>query len=468
MMSIQERNEKMGDELKRKNLDRFLYSPPGGESLADVCFRAEFFLDRLHRECENKRVVCVVHGEVMWAMRFRLERMTLLKFHDLISSKRFSDQIHHGQILWYSRKNPMTGELSPRFEWMKSVCPWDVNRSQNEWKHIERIEYDNNMLMATASQVPRMIQSSSSPSASPYAMGDQLPTPANLDLHLENAQKRRIKDDIDRQKKEEQARQLYVDPSLAKNAGLNLNRIILVDKKTRYEVERDHYNCEGEQLRQQLVLRGIVYDRLKTSHEAHKMATENILKSLDDKGSRVDMLKVNETDKIFELEKKREQLASRQSKRKERQEGGSLRDDEGNEMHEVSDDLLQALSLEDEQLDKDQAFFDGIYPDIVMSAGGDGTFLSAAQAIQTSALPLLGINTDPTKSQGSLCCCSLDLIDDERSASQVSSTPFSPIVERLLDGRFHYFPHTRLQIQMVDSEGEHSSSCCFNISSVCL
>jgi NAD+ kinase len=33
--------------------------------------------------------------------------------------------------------------------------------------------------------------------------------------------------------------------------------------------------------------------------------------------------------------------------------------------------------------------------DLVISAGGDGTFLAAAKRIRDSSIPLIGINTDP-------------------------------------------------------------------------
>ena len=51
LMSWSERNDKMADELKRKDLDRYLYAPPGGESMADVALRVDRVLQQLHREC---------------------------------------------------------------------------------------------------------------------------------------------------------------------------------------------------------------------------------------------------------------------------------------------------------------------------------------------------------------------------------------------------------------------------------
>jgi hypothetical protein len=51
----------------------------------------------------------------MWAMRTRLERMSLMRYRDLIESKRFTDHIHNGHILVYTRINPETGEIAPNF-----------------------------------------------------------------------------------------------------------------------------------------------------------------------------------------------------------------------------------------------------------------------------------------------------------------------------------------------------------------
>lgn len=49
LMSWAERQEKMAHELKRRDLDRFLYAPPGGESMADVALRLDRFIHLLHR-----------------------------------------------------------------------------------------------------------------------------------------------------------------------------------------------------------------------------------------------------------------------------------------------------------------------------------------------------------------------------------------------------------------------------------
>ena len=78
-------------------------SPPGGESMADMCMRIDRVLNTLHRECENKRVIIVCHGEVMWAFRMRLERMPQEEWVRLEASTDNADKVFNGQVIHYSR-----------------------------------------------------------------------------------------------------------------------------------------------------------------------------------------------------------------------------------------------------------------------------------------------------------------------------------------------------------------------------
>ena len=43
------------------------------------------------------------------------------------------------------------------------------------------------------------------------------------------------------------------------------------------------------------------------------------------------------------------------------------------------------------------------WADLIVSAGGDGTFLLGASKIRNKDKPIIGINTDPTRSEGHLC-----------------------------------------------------------------
>ncbi len=145
------------DELIRRTIDPFYWTPPGGECLAQVCLRTDRVLDTLHRECEGSRVILVLHGETMLAIRVRLERMSQYRFRMLDDSKHPHHRIHNGQVIHYTRVNPETGEVSPYLEWVRSVCPTDLALSSNVWERIQRPSYTNEQLIENAERIPRLI-----------------------------------------------------------------------------------------------------------------------------------------------------------------------------------------------------------------------------------------------------------------------------------------------------------------------
>ena len=77
--------------------------------------------------------------------------------------------------------------------------------------------------------------------------------------------------------------------------------------------------------------------------------------------------------------------------------------------------------------------------DAVFAAGGDGTFLKAASEIYTSAVPLIGINTDPESSRGALC-------------SVQSADEFGNCLDRLLSGDFVYERRSRIRVSLSEMD----------------
>lgn len=141
----------LAENLGLRERDGLWWSPRDGESLASVLNRSHAFFDSLHREQSDGSVIIVCHGEVIWAMRLLLERTTPERFYQLFSSGLNIDHIHHGQVLHFTRVNPeSTMEIHPRLDWMRSVCPWDTNRSSNEWQPIERPNFSNEQLLEMA------------------------------------------------------------------------------------------------------------------------------------------------------------------------------------------------------------------------------------------------------------------------------------------------------------------------------
>ncbi len=151
------RREKFAQSLRRRQQDSFYWTPPNGESLAQLCLRIDRVIDTLHRECSDKRVLVVCHGEVMWGFRVRLERMSQTKFRELDLSTDPRDRIHNCQVLHYTRCNPDSGELLPYLSWVRSVNPFDPTLSSNEWRAIQRQRYTNSDLLNRVAIVPQII-----------------------------------------------------------------------------------------------------------------------------------------------------------------------------------------------------------------------------------------------------------------------------------------------------------------------
>ncbi len=153
----QERLDKFREEIERRQVQPFYWRPPYGESMADLTDRIDMVLGTLSRECSDKRVIIVCHGEVMWGFRVLLERMGQERYMELDASKHPFDKIHNCQILHYTRRDPETGLITPYYNWMCSICPWNTALSSNEWQPIERKRYSNEELRRTVERFPQLV-----------------------------------------------------------------------------------------------------------------------------------------------------------------------------------------------------------------------------------------------------------------------------------------------------------------------
>lgn len=154
-LSEEEKLIQFPEDSRLKKLDPLFWHPPRGTSIADLCLRIDRFLDTLHRECSEKKVIAVCHGEVMWAFRIRLERLTHQDYLSIKSQKHPYDKINNCQVLHYSRRHPVTGVISLTNKWVRSTCPWNISLSRNEWQPVTRRAYSNQELLEITSQYPR-------------------------------------------------------------------------------------------------------------------------------------------------------------------------------------------------------------------------------------------------------------------------------------------------------------------------
>lgn len=106
----------------RQRNDPLYWVPPGGESIAQVAEnRVRNFLDTLHRELDGRRVIAVTHGEFIWAVRLVLERFDDDEYARLVEDD--DERLDHGEILHYTRRDPQTGAISERLEWLRRSRP---------------------------------------------------------------------------------------------------------------------------------------------------------------------------------------------------------------------------------------------------------------------------------------------------------------------------------------------------------
>uniref|UniRef100_A0A0B7A8W9 Uncharacterized protein n=1 Tax=Arion vulgaris TaxID=1028688 RepID=A0A0B7A8W9_9EUPU len=78
------------------------------------------------------------------------------------------------------------------------------------------------------------------------------------------------------------------------------------------------------------------------------------------------------------------------------------------------------------------------WADVIFTAGGDGTYLLAANRCINTRKPLIGINTDPDRSEGHLCLPKKDY----------AATKFDSALKRLLAGEFGWKWRQRIQVTM--------------------
>ncbi|KAM4808205.1 NAD kinase 2, mitochondrial isoform 2-T2 [Rhinophrynus dorsalis] len=129
--------------------------------------------------------------------------------------------------------------------------------------------------------------------------------------------------------------------------GFRPSKVAVVTKTTRYEFEQQRYRYAGlseEELKELLALKGSSYNGLLQRHTIHSQNVEHIMESLRKEGIEVQLVKRRDYD----------------------------------------EETVR-------------------WADAIISAGGDGTMLLAASKVQDRFKPVIGVNTDPERSEGHLC-----------------------------------------------------------------
>ncbi|XP_068191194.1 NAD kinase 2, mitochondrial isoform X2 [Antennarius striatus] len=130
-------------------------------------------------------------------------------------------------------------------------------------------------------------------------------------------------------------------------AGFRPGKVAVVTKTTRYEFEQQRYRYAAlseDDFKQLLALKGSSYSGLLERHNIHTNNVEHIVRSLQNEGIEVRVVKRGEYD----------------------------------------EEVVR-------------------WADTIISAGGDGTMLLVASKVLSKDKPVVGVNTDPERSEGHLC-----------------------------------------------------------------
>ena len=123
-------------------------------------------------------------------------------------------------------------------------------------------------------------------------------------------------------------------------------KAVILTKVSRYEFEKlRHDSLTEKQLEQELTARGSNYAAIRHHHNIHKSLEVSVVEALERAGLETRVVKRNQ---------------------------------------EYTDELVR-------------------WADVIVTTGGDGTFLMGASKIFDRNKPVIGINTDPTRSEGHLC-----------------------------------------------------------------
>eukprot|EP00357_Protocruzia_adherens_P023229 CAMPEP_0115014484 /NCGR_PEP_ID=MMETSP0216-20121206/26110_1 /TAXON_ID=223996 /ORGANISM="Protocruzia adherens, Strain Boccale" /LENGTH=374 /DNA_ID=CAMNT_0002384241 /DNA_START=232 /DNA_END=1356 /DNA_ORIENTATION=- len=83
--------------------------------------------------------------------------------------------------------------------------------------------------------------------------------------------------------------------------------------------------------------------------------------------------------------------------------------------------------------------------DLIISLGGDGTYLKTVSYFKQPGVPVLGINTDITGSEGYLCSDHIDYNDEN------GYKKFKKLFDRLLAGDYEMYERRRISMEVYDN-----------------
>jgi broad specificity phosphatase PhoE len=146
--------------LAEAKRDRYYWTPPNGESIAQLALRTERVLYWIrHHIPPDGSALIVTHKDVMESIRIAIEKISPLDYEEMIEHPTDDFRLEHGSVLQYTRRNPNTGEMVPTYRWVSVVTPWNrKNLEKVNWHGLYTRHNGSQELLAEVSNVPHLFE----------------------------------------------------------------------------------------------------------------------------------------------------------------------------------------------------------------------------------------------------------------------------------------------------------------------
>lgn len=152
-----EREELFSASLAKRALQEFYWRPPNGETRPEAGLRWDRIMSSLSQRHSDHRVVLVAHETLIEAGLVRRLHWTVEQFCQWKEADNPATKIHNCQVIHFSRRDPGSGRIHDGVRWWRSICPWDLNRTNGYWQVIEKQLFSNEQLLSHANQYKRHI-----------------------------------------------------------------------------------------------------------------------------------------------------------------------------------------------------------------------------------------------------------------------------------------------------------------------
>lgn len=152
-----ERVERFGANYASDILHSFYKRPPNGESRLDLGLRWDRIMLSLSQRHEHDRVIIVAHETIIECGLIRRLHWTVDEFFQWKEQNDPATKIHNCQIIHFTRRNLVTGQIISHVRWWRTICPWDLTITNSDWQPIVPRRFNRRQLLDQVAKYPRLI-----------------------------------------------------------------------------------------------------------------------------------------------------------------------------------------------------------------------------------------------------------------------------------------------------------------------